>query len=190
MLLETLIEEARRNNINVEYQVLKDPVIKSHMKGLALMGIFFCIVRKNRAASNSMKHNSFYVYQDYEMIDPIFTMQHAAKYYPASETYLIIDFKSYIDQIFSQHFSDYIFNERLQIYTQFSSFPNSIEFFSHSKAKTVEILLTDLNNKTINKLKLMAKDFQLYSITIDLNTFVEDLKSCNWTFDVGDYNDL
>jgi hypothetical protein len=189
MLLVNLLEAAKTYNWNVSFDGSHhDPVVRSDLATLSLMGIYFSLVReKNDSAF--MKHNRYKIYKDDDMIDPIETMKIVSEEYPESKLTLVINFSNYIDQIVSQHFSSYKHNPDAYIHSKFCSMPSQVEFYSISKEKTYNIILNDIDNSSINKMKLIAKDFYLRSITINMSTIIEELKSCKWALDVGNYNE-
>lgn len=190
MLLVDLLEEAKNSNWNVTFSnTHHDPVVKSELISLQIMGIYYLLVREKKDISPIMKHNKYHVYQDYELCDPIYTMREVSKDYPASNLQLIINFNDYIDQVVSQDFSLYTCNPQSYIHSQFETFESTIEFYSPSRNKEHKILLTELDNSKINKMKLIAKDFFLRGVTINTSTIIDDLKACKWDFDIGDYDE-
>jgi len=187
MLLVDLLESAKKYGWHISFEGSShDPVVRSDLSTLSLMGIYFSLVREKNS-NTFMKHNRYKVYKDDDMVDPIATMEKVSKEYPDSELSLIINFGDYIDQIVSQHFSSYQYNSNAIVHSKFCSMPSQVEFYSISKQKQYIIMLTDIENSSVNKMKLIAKDFYLKSITINMSTIVEELKNCKWTFDVGDY---
>ncbi len=193
MLLIDLLEAIEGTNWNVSFTGKHhDPVVRSHLATLSFMGTFFSLVREKDDTAfgmNAMKHNRYCVYGDEFMVDPIATIDRVSKEFPNSNLTLIINFDEYINLIVSQHFSEYTVNPESIVYEKFSSIESQIEFYSPSKEKTYVIVLKDIDNSSINKMKLMAKDFYLKSVTINKIEIINELKDCKWSFDIGDYND-
>lgn len=189
MLLVDLLEAAKKYNWNVSFDIFTcKPVIRSDMTTLSLLGIYFSLVRRDRNSTH-MKHNDITILKDQDMCDPIRTMELISNENSDDELILIVNFSYYIDQVISQHSTLYNLNDDIITYTKFNYMPCQLDFLSRSRNKKHSILLSDLQSSEINKMKLIADDFHLSSVTINMNTIIDDLKKCKWSFDVGDYND-
>ena len=185
MLLEDLIHEANNSEWSIVYKPEFDAVIHNEFKALEEIGVFFVLCEYVEPMKPSIKrYSNFKVFEDDDQ-----TIQTIRDRKGDSNNCLVISLVSYLHAILSFNVTEYVPHSETYLHNIGECMLTTLRFYSPSKDRIVDILLRDINNKDINRLKITARDFRLDSVSLNPDSILEDLRICPWKLDVGDFDD-